>query len=282
MNYQQIRPSAAVGGFVSCYWTLEDDSPSLPSVQRIVPDGCPELILNLGTPFESQHDGRWASQPEYFFAGQITGPMLVRPSGPARMIGIRFRPYGATRLLKLPIHALTGLVVPLADLSPTLHQHLEPLRELSSMARQLADVDQVLQRFAEKSDEADCLVAAAVNDIIRADTVPDVSNVAALAGLSLRQFQRRFKDEVGIAPKLFCRIQRFQRVFQSLDSSRSTWVNTAIQCGYYDQAHLIRDFRDFSGEPPVALLAAESDLAAHFLQHQAMSRFSKTVAVSSL
>src|SRR5207245_6452116 len=111
---------AVVARFVSCYWTLEDDCPSPSGVQRIVPDGRPELILNLGIPFESRSDGRWSRQPEYFFAGQITGPMLVRPRGPARVIGIRFRPYGAARLLQLPVHELTGFVVPLADLSPFL------------------------------------------------------------------------------------------------------------------------------------------------------------------
>jgi AraC-like DNA-binding protein len=282
MNYRQITPSAAVRRFVSCYWTLEDGSPSLLSVQRIVPDGCPELTLNLGNPFESHGDGRWTTQPEYFVAGQTTGPMLVRPGGPARIIGVRFRPYGAAQLLRLPIQALTGLVVPLADVSAAWYQRLECLRELRSTARQLEVVDQVLSRFVEQRNEADSVVTAAVNAIMEAETVPDVTKVAALAGLSLRQFQRRFNDEVGIAPKLFCRIQRFQRVFQALDSPRFTWVNAAVHCGYYDQAHLIRDFRDFSGEPPVALLAAESDLATHFLQHQAMSRFSKTAPIRTL
>ena len=217
MKYCQITPSAAVGRFVSCYWTLEDDCPSPSNVQRIVPDGCPELILNFGTPFDSQRDSQWTAQPEYFFAGQITGPMLVRPRGPAKMIGVRFRPHGITRLLGLPAHLLTGLVVPLADVSRDLYNQLECLRELDSTAQQLMVVDRVLQSFGERDNAADCQIAVAVNSIMQADTVPAVSNVAAVVGLSLRQFQRRFKDEVGIAPKLFCRIQRFQRVFQALD-----------------------------------------------------------------
>src|SRR5262249_31991857 len=139
--------------------------------------------------------------------------------------------------------------------------------------RQLEFLDQILQRWVEDSDG---LVAAAADRIMTAQAVPDVSSVASFVGLGLRQFQRRFKDEVGIAPKLFCRIQRFQKVFQALERTGFSWVNAAVQCGYYDQAHLIRDFRDFSGEPPVALLDPQSDLAAHFLQHRAMSHFSKT------
>ena len=75
------------------------------------------------------------------------------------------------------------------------------------------------------------------------------------------------------------RIQRFQRVFRALESSID-WVQVAIQCGYYDQAHPIRDFREFSGAAPASLLAPDTDLAFHFLQSPVkkgkMSQISKT------
>src|SRR5215467_1656799 len=106
MSYWQIRPSAAVARFVECYWVLEDDSPSSADVQRIVPDGSPELILNLGHPFESCRGERWQAQPDYFFVGQITGPMMVRPAGVAKVLGIRFRPNGAAALLGMPMDEL--------------------------------------------------------------------------------------------------------------------------------------------------------------------------------
>jgi len=107
----------------------------------------------------------------------------------------------------------------------------------------------------------------------------ETSELAFTCGLSTRQLQRRFKAEVGIGPKLLARIQRFQRIFWALESSPE-WVQVALQCGYYDQAHLIRDFRDFSGAAPAALLAPGTDLAFHFLQSAAekgrMSQISKT------
>ena len=83
-------------------------------------------------------------------------------------------------------------------------------------------------------------------------------------GLSSRQFERRFRNVVGIPPKLFSRMQRFQRVFQTMED-RANWVDAAVSCGYYDQAHLIRDFRQFSGTTPTALLAEEFDLSRCFL-----------------
>ena len=88
-------------------------------------------------------------------------------------------------------------------------------------------------------------------------------------GLSCRQLERRFLRDVGITPKRFCRIQRFQQVFQTIEDG-ADWVRAAVECGYYDQAHLIRDCKDFSGEAPAALVAGD-ELARHFLSH-----FSKT------
>jgi transcriptional regulator GlxA family with amidase domain len=100
--------------------------------------------------------------------------------------------------------------------------------------------------------------------------------MAHRAGLSTRQFERRFRQAVGISPKLFSRMQRFQRVFSALEESGAKWADAAVECGYYDQAHLIRDFQEFAGKPPAALLAYDTDLAKHFIQRAPMSDFSNT------
>ncbi len=280
MNFCQIRPSAAVGRFVDHYWMLEDRSPAS-GVQRIVPDGRPELILNFGNPFESHKDGVWTSQPECFFVGQITGPLLLRPSGPAGMLGITFRPHGATQLLGLPMCELTDSAVALADLSRRLFRELERVRELSSLTQALAALDPILHAFAEQTLIDDDPVSYAVRDIERTSGLVRVSEVADRIGWSTRQLQRRFKDSVGMSPKLFGRMQRFQGIFRTMEGPGSDWVNAAIDYGYYDQAHLIRDFREFSGKTPTALLGQEIDLSRRFVQAHAMSHFSKTAAGKS-
>ncbi len=282
VSYRQIQPAFPVSKFVQCYWLLEDNSAPQSSVQRIVPDGCPELILNLGRPFEGQKEGRWLSQPGFFFAGQITRPMFIRSNGAAKVLGVRFHPFGARKILQVPAHETTDLVLPLEDVSPSLYRKLRSLRGFDSIQKQLALVDQVLRDAILADMHTDPQVTAAVNKMTGSPIVADLEQVAAFAGLSLRQFQRRFKDEVGMSPKLFCRIQRFQQVFQSLNGSNSSWVDAAVQCGYYDQSHLIRDFKDFSAETPAVLLAAESDLAVHFLRNPAVSHFSNIAATGSL
>jgi AraC-like DNA-binding protein len=253
MYYREFAPGEDAGRFVDCFWVLEGAVPG--AVQRVVPDGRPELIVNLGQPFESLQNGQWQRQPHCFLAGQLTGPLLLRAPDVTRIMGVRFRPGGAAQLLGVPAQELTDRVVPAGDLG------LKTLAGLST----LREVERAL--LGAERGGADPLVDEAARLLSRS---PDVENAAALLGVSRRQLERRFKTRVGMPPKHFARIRRFQRVFHAMEADSTGWVDAAADCGYYDQAHLIRDFRDFAGEPPSLLLAAD-DLARHFLSH-----FSKT------
>jgi AraC-like DNA-binding protein len=213
------------------------------------------LILNLGQPFESFQRGHWQAQQHCFLAGQLTGPLLLRAPEVTRIMGVRFRPGGSAQLLGMPVQELTDQVVPAGDLG------LKSLAELST----LPDLERAL--LGLERGYADALVDEAARLLSNS---PDVEAAAVSLGVSRRQLERRFKARVGMPPKHFARIRRFQRVFHAMEEDSAGWVDAAADCGYYDQAHLIRDFRDFAGEPPSQLLAAD-DLARHFLSH-----FSKT------
>ena len=255
MRYRESAPSGAAAQFVECYWELEGAEPG--AVQRVVPDGRAELIFNLGEPFEMLRAGAWHRQPRCFLAGQITGPLLLRALSAAHIIGVRLRPGGAAQLLGMPAQELTGRCVALEDLG------------LAALAGRsdLAGIERTLT--AHDPREPDSLVEEAARLL---SASPDVAAAASTVGISPRHLERRFQASVGLPPKLFARIRRFQRVFPAIEPAGAAWVDAAAACGYYDPAHLIRDFRDFAGEPPAALLAG-ADLARHFLSH-----FSKTPA----
>ncbi|RZJ30166.1 MAG: hypothetical protein EON85_05535, partial [Brevundimonas sp.] len=102
-RYQEFEPPSALKPFVRVIWTYADPDPA-PVVQRIAPDGCPELIFDLGAPYEEQgEDGVWRLQPPALFAGQMTRPLALRPVGPTELVAIRFEPDGARDWLGLPL-----------------------------------------------------------------------------------------------------------------------------------------------------------------------------------
>ena len=102
-----------------------------------------------------------------------------------------------------------------------------------------------------------------------------ISALARESGWSVRQLERRFRAETGLTPRLLARIVRFQRVFRALDPDRgrSDWVAVALDCGYADQPHLIREFREFTGQTPAAFERTASGLGAGFVAPERLERF---------
>ena len=104
-----------------------------------------------------------------------------------------------------------------------------------------------------------------------------VDELANDAGIGGRQLERRFLREIGIGPKLMGRIIRFQHVFRAVEQSNSAWAEIAVECGYYDQAHLIRDFNQFAQQTPVVLFSSQSALTRSFTRKSRKSDFYNTV-----
>jgi AraC-like DNA-binding protein len=277
VRYREIPPAPPLSPFIEAFWTLDSDDSSDGPPQRVVPDGHAELILNLSTPFEYCDDaGHWHRQPRLFFAGQIRGPLLLRAAGPARIIGVRFTPHGAAAMLRAPMHELAGRFTPIDNFFPALHRALKQALDSRDPIRA---VEGTLLRIAHHADPA---VAAAVECITASRGTISLNSLANDLNLSSRQFERRFHTAVGLAPKTFCSLKRFVEVFRVIGDGDPRWVDTALACGYYDQAHLIRDFKRFSGETPAALLAPDADLARHFLLRFGVSHSYNTGRVAAL
>jgi len=276
MRYCEIEPNNAAKHFVRCYWILEDPEPAW-EVQRIVPDGRAELILNLAQPYCTFATGVWRRQPDCFLFGQITGPLLLRPSGPTHILGVRFHPHTAGKLLRLSMGELTDSMLPLDLIPARAARRIRELEGARTLDEQAAVLDRMVLELARGAGDNDRLLDAAVRELGRSISVRAVSYHA---GISTRQLERRFRQAVGIPPKLFARMQRFQRVFQALETAGTSWAEAALRCGYHDQAHLIRDFREFSGKPPAALVAQGTDLASYFVGLD-VSHFSNTRAAGS-
>ena len=278
MQYRELQPRPPLDRFVECFWTLDgavDSGPAAP--QPILPDGCAELILNFGAPFrETRPDGSSEAQPLNFLVGQMTQPIHISPSGAVSLVGIRFHPGGTAPFFRLPMWELANRIVALESLDSELEKDLlQVAAACFAMDDRIKALENCLAaRAREHSGRVLDLTAAAIRQKGRIK----VDRLATEAGLSSRQLERRFLKEVGIGPKLFCRILRFQQVFRALESDSTNWASVAVNCGYYDQAHLIRDFQEFAQRTPAALLAQTEPLTEIFTRKRRMSHSSNTHA----
>ena len=275
MRYSEIIPQSPLNQFIECFWTLESSAPST-QPERILPDGCVELILNFGAEF-SQHcdDGR-KRQPRNFLVGQMTGPIMISPAGAVQILGIRFHPGGTLPFLRMPLHEITDQVVELGGLSSTLERDL--LRVTSqpeSLSEKIRAVESFLTAQLTNSKHNSWLMRLAAR-VVDSRGLVSVDQLAKDAGISSRQLERRFLREVGVGPKLLGRIIRFQQVFRAVEQRNAAWADIALECGYYDQPHLIRDFNQFAHQTPTVLFSSHSALTEAFTRKARTSNFSNT------
>src|SRR6185436_18597713 len=147
MHYSEIQPKPPLAGFVECFWTLEDDKRmTAPQVERILPDGCVELVLNFGAPFKEQKEnGLQERQPTHFLVGQMTRPIFIVPVRPVQILGIRFHPGGTRPFFRIPMHELTDRVVELAALTAKFERELiERVGEARSLSERTSLVEALL------------------------------------------------------------------------------------------------------------------------------------------
>jgi len=236
-RYEEFEPPASLRPFVRALWTYAAPDPE-PAVQRIAPDGCPELILDIGSPYEEQGtDGVFRLQPRALFAGQMTRPLALRPVGPVELVAVRFEPDGARDWLGVPLADATDrrldMVGRLAGLEPPTG---DPAAQVEVMARWLE-----AQRRAGNW---------ALDPAVRAEieAAGEERPTPARSPAGHRALQRRFRDRVGVPPRLLRSILRFRRVFDhAAGPDAAGWLEAGLEAGYFDQPQLARDFRRFLG-----------------------------------
>lgn len=278
MRYCEIQPTLPLRPFVECFWTLESDQSSSPShPEKILPDGCVELILNFGAQFkEHKENGQQERQPLRFLVGQMTRPIVISQTGRVDLIGVRFHPGGTLPFFRIPMHEVTNRVVELRALSRDLEREVtRRVADAPSLPLKIEALEDLLMQRANNFRGDSWLIGLAAM-IVKSGGQVSLDGLSRDAGVSSRHLERRFLRDVGVGPKLLCRILRFQQTFRAVDRNDPGWASVAVDCGYYDQAHLIRDFRQFAEQTPSLLFAQASALTNAFTRKHRRSEFSNT------
>jgi len=238
-------------------------------VRREYPTPYVTVILELGPPLrvvDSRDRGHGHRFEGGFVAGLHDGFAETEHDGFQQGMQLSLTPSGAHRFFGLPMAELTGRSVALRDLLPRAHRTLaERLHEQTGWDARFDVVEALLeQRFGEAGTRLEP-VDWAIARILATGGALDIGELVRQIGYSHKQVLRQFRQRAGVAPKLLARIARFDRVLRDVRGGPAAgWAELAALHGYYDQAHLVRDVKQFTGFTPTQLRSAAEELAGLF------------------
>lgn len=253
VDFKIIQPPALLAPYIKHFWLLKTvGNSSAPA--RTVPTGMMNLIFHRGERLLSVHEN--LLHPRAFLSGQEKTFADLQYNGQVNMISVVFRPIGVQAFFNLPIHKTAGLRLTPGDMED---------KELTILESSLTSTEEdetcihLIEQFLLKR-----LTRLAAHNQKRIETTiglinsgqTDVSLLADAVCLSTKQFNRIFSEHVGANPKEFSRIIRFQRALNTLEQHPQMSLTTlACACGYFDQSHMIKDFKILSGYTPGEYIA---------------------------
>ncbi len=248
IDYREYAPPADLADAVRCIWFLAA-TPGAAAPQRILPDGCVELVLNFADRFEDLGSDPARTQSAQLVVGPLSRHMLIRPTGSVDLAGVRFHPGGAAPFLAGAVAELAGRTAALDEVP---HRFERSLWERTADARaRLARRDVILAglRHARRSTAPDRRVVAACRLVAAVEGRLSMDELARAVGTTPRTLERLFASQVGMPPKRLARLERFQAVLRRAGNGRGPGGirEAALATGYFDQAHFLREFRAFAG-----------------------------------
>jgi AraC-like DNA-binding protein len=260
------RPVAPLAAYIEKFWYCEEYfAPH--RKEGVLPSGRFQLIIHLTDAFTRQRD---------FAPGekQLRGPMLVAGMRSRfdivdttilrSVIGVLL-PGGTRPFFDESAHCFYNETVALDQLWGSTSADLrDRLPEANTAAERFRVLEVMLLARCNRPFPLHPSVWYGLNEFTRAPHIHSVMDVTKEAGLSRRRFAQLFREQVGITPKLYCRLRRFQNVLHQITSGRAVdWAEVTVAGGYYDQAHLSHEFYDFSGISPATYLARNPRSLTH-------------------
>ena len=253
MQYQQFFPPESLTAYIRYFWVVEQDNPlASPKTFGPVADGCPGMLLQLsesGTFYDAYHQ----PFPRFFMYGQTISPIKIRTSGSFRTIGVYFYPNTLKALLGWDAEELTNGCLDLNILPETrTFQLSDQLLSASSTESQITIISTYLRYLISRNRL--CPDETTLYALSRLQQSKGALSLKALQEdirLSERGLERKFKQWVGISPKVFSRVCRFQAALHQLRTGNYHKLSDiAFDHAYADQSHFIRSFREFTGFSP--------------------------------
>ena len=264
MIFQLYIPALPLNQFIESFIYFKSFIPAH-SIDRFLPDGNVNVVIDLTDYPKFIYDNETLKEIQacrnVWFSG-IRNKYITIPSGrDSEMFIINFHKGKAYPFVQMPLHELTDSVV---DGDLVLTNEIMNMREmilsLPTISQKFIYAEQhLLKQFGRKL-ELNPFIDFAVNKILQSPHQITIKRLSDKVGFSQKHFIQMFKENVGLTPKAFLKILRFQKAIQEIETCKKiNWSGIAYETGYYDQAHFINDFKNFSGFTPQQYLLVKND-----------------------
>lgn len=254
-------PSPLLARYIKYYWVVKTDK-RMPLRLQTIPSGCVHLVFHRGNHLSIQSKGL---QPANFIRGQFSIYGSLFSEGNIDMIAVIFHPLGLVPFIRCPMGELSNRYVGVEDIEDV---GLNRLKESVAGEKNAQTCIQLIELFFIKRlidvEYNYQKVEHSIRQIVHCPLI-GVNTLAENACLGYRQFKRVFTHYVGMSPKEYCKVIRFQRILYVLQKyPRTEMLDLSYLCGFYDPSHLVKDFREFSGCSPTQYLSAHSPYSTFF------------------
>jgi AraC-like DNA-binding protein len=234
------------------------------AMEKFLPDGSMDLLIDLTeTPKKLFHNDEGTIYTTYkrsWVSGMKTKYILIDASV-SSMIGVHFRPGGAYPFFDFPINELNNQTVETELLWNTaIHRIRDAILNTAGIKEKFSILESYFLQKGKHRLEPNLFVSYAIDQLQQSPQVWTIEQLTRKVGITQKHLIALFKKHAGLSPKLFARISKFQKVIREVEQRRSVeWTPIAYECGYYDQAHFIREFQAFSGINPSAYLTQRGE-----------------------
>ena len=249
---QVAMPDSGLKPFVLCFAQRE----MLTGTSSLTQTALAQLEHTLsfylqGRPTMHYWSGRTAVLPRIHFVGAHTrSPGYACFAGHISAFGIFLKPFATWQLFRIPPAEFAGQEFQAQDVfGPWITELWLKLAECATFYERIQVATKMLLPFAEHAGSLTRTMAAA-QDLFQIDFGTRIQQLARESCMSVRTYERKFVGDMGISPKLFARLRRFQMALDRKRASRSSWLNVAHDLGYFDQMHMVKEFREFGGDAP--------------------------------
>jgi AraC-like DNA-binding protein len=254
IRHEIHTPSSVLQPYVKFFYYFEHQSQSNDEgFERVTPDGTVELNFSLEAPFERKENNESISlKNSSYIVSRLNAHYYVKPKGNVRFIGVRFYPWGIHPFLKIPMTELADQMHTIDDIfGKDIYEVQMLIYETTCQFDAFRIVEDFLIKRLSANNAPDEMVIDLSRKICSSTNHVGLSVLLDNYALSNRRIEQRFKQAIGVSPKNFMKLIRFQRVLNSLyTTDKNNLTSITYESGYFDQSHFIRDFKAFTGIIP--------------------------------